>query len=83
MTVPELTCREVFERLGDFLDRELDPAETALVQRHLDICEECVREYRFETTVIAAIRARLEQIRAPDGLVARVSGALALERSRP
>ncbi len=75
-------CQAVFRRLDDFLDRELTPEETALVQAHLDICEVCAREQRFEASVLASIRAKLGQTRAPQGLVDRIRLVLDQERRR-
>ena len=83
MTEPErYTCEDVFRRLDDFLDRELGPAEMELVQRHLDTCEQCAREHRFEARVIDSIRGKLTQLGAPDLLVKRVARLLEDEKHR-
>lgn len=77
MNQPEpLDCQAVFRRLDDFVDRELTQDETALVQAHLDLCEVCAREYRFEASVIAAVRAKLTQVRAPQALIDRIRRSL-------
>jgi anti-sigma factor (TIGR02949 family) len=76
------TCEEAFRRLDDFLDRELSAAEMTLVHEHLEICEGCAREFRFEESVLTNVRAKMAQIRVelPPGLQARVLAALAAER---
>lgn len=83
MTEPgRFTCEDVFRRLDDFLDRELASDELAMVQAHLDTCEQCAREHRFESRVIDSIRAKLSHLKAPETLVGRVSRLLEEERRR-
>jgi anti-sigma factor (TIGR02949 family) len=65
-------CREAFSRLDDYLDRELTPDEIARVEAHLETCAMCAREFRFEATVIADARGKLQRIAVPPGLHARV-----------
>ena len=70
------TCEEAFRRLDDFLDRELSAAEMTLVHEHLEICEGCAREFRFEASVIDGVRRKLRQIDVPASLRARVLSVL-------
>jgi len=65
-------CREVFRRLDDYLDRELTPAEIVLVERHLEVCAVCAREFRFEATVLDHVRGKVRRLSVPAGLYARV-----------
>ena len=76
------TCEDVFRRLDDFLDRELSEPELELVRRHLDTCEQCAREHRFESGVIGSVREKLSQLRAPEPLTQRISRLLDEERRR-
>jgi len=71
-----LNCREAFERLDDFLDRELTPAEAAEVERHLAVCAHCAGEYAFEAAVLEGLKRRLRRITAPPELVQRILGGL-------
>jgi anti-sigma factor (TIGR02949 family) len=74
MTVPDrYTCEEVFRRLNDYLDRELTAAEIRLVEEHLDACEGCASEYRFEAAVLEDLRRKLRSVRLPPGLAARIA----------
>jgi anti-sigma factor (TIGR02949 family) len=73
------TCEEAFRRLDDFLDRELSTGEMTLVHEHLEICEGCAREFRFESSVLNGVRAKLRQIDVPADLLARVVAALQAE----
>jgi anti-sigma factor (TIGR02949 family) len=76
------TCQEAFRRLDDYLDRELSAAERDLVREHLEICEGCAREFRFEESVLRGVRAKLRQIDVPASLRARVVRTLEEEAGR-
>jgi anti-sigma factor (TIGR02949 family) len=75
------TCQEAFRRLDDFLDRELTPQEMALVREHLDVCEGCAREFRFEASVLRGVRTKLRQLDVPADLQARITRLLGAERA--
>lgn len=84
MTRPDpLTCAEAFRRLDDFLDRELGPEERARVERHLESCVACAREFRFEAALLEELRAKLSRVRVPEGLVARIRARLDAEGEGP
>ena len=70
------TCEEAFRRLDDYLDRELTPEETVLVQQHLEICAGCAREFNFEASVLRGVRDKLQQIDVPPSLQSRILGVL-------
>ncbi|MBF0171560.1 MAG: zf-HC2 domain-containing protein [Nitrospinae bacterium] len=38
----DLTCREIFERLNDYLDQELDPDLCDKIDNHVENCEPCI-----------------------------------------
>lgn len=67
-----LTCIEVFNRLDDYLDRNLSAEEVALVARHLDDCVACAGEYRFEATMLECLKASLRRIDVPTHLLSSV-----------
>lgn len=79
MTGParSFTCEDVFRRLDDFLDRELSPDEMALVQAHLDACAQCASEHRFERRLVDDVRSKLQRIRVPETLLARIRRSIA------
>jgi anti-sigma factor (TIGR02949 family) len=72
-----LTCRQAFDRLEDFLDRELAAEEVVLVRAHLEVCEQCTREFHFEARVLDGVRAKLGRIQVPADLAERIRRALA------
>ena len=74
-----LTCRQAFDRLEEFLDRELSADETRQVEAHLEQCANCAREFRFEGRILEGVRARLRRIRVPERLADRISRALRVE----
>jgi len=71
--VHRLSCEETFRRLDDYLDRELNEEEMALVRVHLDECAVCSSEFRFEAGVIDSVRRKLRRIAAPPDLIQRIS----------
>lgn len=74
--IDRFTCEETFERLNDYLDRELSPEEMRLVQEHLDLCAVCAAEYAFEASILNEVRAKLQRSKVPSDLIARVSAVL-------
>jgi len=69
---PDLTCMEAFNRLDDYLDRNLSDPEIALVARHLDECLVCASEYRFEATMLEGLKTRLRRIEVPPHLLSSI-----------
>ncbi len=70
------SCARTFERLDDYLDRELSPDENASVEAHLQQCTVCAAEFRFESIVIAQIRNKLKHLQAPPELLQRIAAKL-------
>ena len=78
------SCEESFRRFDDYLDRELTPAETELFREHLEHCERCTRELRFEAGVLREVRSKIARVQAPPDLLSRISRALSdAEGSEP
>ena len=44
----EVDCAEILERLQFFVDHELEDADEAQIQRHLDECQPCLDMLFFE-----------------------------------
>lgn len=76
MSVEQYGCEDVFRRLDDYVDRELSAVERELVERHLQECEACAREHRFEDAFITDVRSKLRRIRAPGDLLERIATKL-------
>lgn len=81
MTTPDLlTCEQTFARLDDYLDRELSAEEQEAVQRHLETCDVCTAEYRFEGSLLDELERKVRSLRPPSGLKARIAARLAAAR---
>ncbi len=75
MTQP-FSCREVFQRLQDYLDRELTAEEIAAVDAHLEGCKMCSNEYRFEANVLRHVACNLAEVPVPADLNDRLASLL-------
>lgn len=77
MTTPDrFTCEQVFQRINDYLDRELSADEMRLVREHLDTCAVCAREYAFEGSVLDELKAKLRRIDVPRSALEKVEAIL-------
>jgi len=79
MTHARYTCEDAFRRLDDYVDRALSPDERERVEHHLEECEACAREYRFELGFVREVRDKLRRISAPPDLLERISMKLRRE----
>jgi anti-sigma factor RsiW len=70
-------------RLDDFVDRALSPAERELVEEHLLECLKCAEKFRFEVSLMDALRERLSRITVPEGLVRTIRERLESDRASP
>ena len=45
----ELTCPEIFDKLDEYVEKEIDTKDAAhimpLIREHLDMCPDCCEEY--------------------------------------
>ena len=71
--INQLTCEETFRQLDDFIDRELSEEDCRLVQKHLDICAICSKEFNFEAGVWKEVRTKLKRTVVPTALREKLS----------
>ncbi|MGH3414295.1 MAG: mycothiol system anti-sigma-R factor [Marmoricola sp.] len=64
-------CSEVLDRVFFFLDNELDRADCAQIQQHLDECGPCLAKYDLERTVKTLVARSCTEM-APEGLRQKV-----------
>jgi len=76
MTLDRYTCLETVRRLDDYLDRELSTTETVEVERHLEVCDRCLKRFQFEGAVLDDLRTKLRYVPVPATLAARLRNAL-------
>ena len=67
-----ISCSEMVLRLEDYVDRELSPTELGPVQQHLLECVTCAEQFRFEVSLVEALRDRLRRRAAPGDLLERI-----------
>jgi len=53
-----INCLQALEKLYDFVDGELPPADRAAVQEHLEACRPCLTHFEFETLFADFVRRR-------------------------
>jgi mycothiol system anti-sigma-R factor len=68
---PDADCSEVLGRVFFFLDNELDQADCAQIQHHLDECGPCLARYDLERTVKSLVARSCSEV-APEALRQRV-----------
>lgn len=66
-----MDCSEALGRMFVFIDKELDQATCAEIQRHLDECGPCLAKYELERTVKSLVARSCSEV-APEGLLKRV-----------
>ena len=68
----EIDCRDVAERLYEYLDGELDARRAEEVRHHLEDCERCLKLEDFETAYVSFLEARTRTRGAPEQLKRRI-----------
>jgi anti-sigma factor (TIGR02949 family) len=71
-----MTCLEAFQKLDDYLDRELSAEEADAVRAHLEKCQHCSEVFEFDAAVVRCLKAKLARIDLPDDLVAQMMSKL-------
>lgn len=66
-----MECSEALGRMFVFIDKELDQASCADIQRHLDECGPCLARYDLERTVKSLVARSCSEV-APASLRERV-----------
>jgi mycothiol system anti-sigma-R factor len=64
-------CREVLNRVYEYLDSEVTPDDVAKIRQHLDECGPCLQEYDLENHLKALVRRSCHES-APAGLRMRI-----------
>jgi anti-sigma factor RsiW len=81
--VAGIRCFEVLERLSDYLDDELPPAERARVDAHLAGCDWCERFGGAMGRTVGALRSGLAPTPFDAERAARLAAALADAAAEP
>jgi mycothiol system anti-sigma-R factor len=73
-----VNCRECLEHMWQYIDGELDVAETDELQRHLAQCRECFSEAEFERRLKEMMRRACGGEQAPAHLRERLTKILSM-----
>jgi anti-sigma factor RsiW len=60
-----LNCQRALELIHPYVDRELDPMQSAEVEQHLEQCEQCQLSYRDQIALHSALQDVWFRYRAP------------------
>ena len=71
-----MTCDDFQQRLGAYLDQELDATARQEMGQHLRECPACRSAHARQHALSAALQKQLPTFRAPDLLRARIQGAI-------
>jgi len=75
-SVDPVTCEQVFRKLNDYLDRELEDVEMQQVAAHLETCAQCASEHAFEATMLSTLKEKLRRVAVPPTLLEKVQRIL-------
>jgi len=65
-------CREVLDRVFEYLDDEMAELDCAKIKQHLEECGPCLQEYNLDTALKALIRRSCACEPAPDELRTKI-----------
>jgi mycothiol system anti-sigma-R factor len=68
----ETDCREVLDRVYEYLDGELTGHDIAKIKQHLEECAPCLSEYDLDVVLKALVRRSCGCEQAPEDLRARI-----------
>jgi anti-sigma factor RsiW len=72
-------CEAILRKLDDYIDRELSPDDSRMVERHINECLRCAGRYRFEIELVHELRTRLRRISLPADLMTSIRRRLQAE----
>ena len=74
-----MNCQRVLELIHPYVDRELDLAQAAEIERHLEQCEDCNRSYSGQIGLRSSLQDDSFYYRAPADLKSRIKSSLQKE----
>ena len=73
-----MNCEEAVEKVWQFLDKELDEASFAEMQKHLEECRHCFSKVEFEERLRVMLRRSCCSEKAPAELRERLTRLMRL-----
>ena len=68
-----MNCQEILEKIGDYIDRDIDPSLCEEIEKHIENCEPCVA---FINTLKKTVELFGQTTQAPPGIPEPVSANL-------
>jgi len=78
-----VNCREVFDRLGDAIDRQMPNRTRAEFERHLDACPPCRANYELERMCKHIVSHKLMMVHTPSAVQNQLQTLLRNEDAGP
>lgn len=72
-----MNCKEIQDRLLDFLEENLEEAERQAIEAHINTCVSCKGELEAFRRIIAEFETESDSIHPPDGFMINVRSAVA------
>jgi mycothiol system anti-sigma-R factor len=70
--LPEPHCRDILDRVYEYLDGEMLETDQEKVRQHLDDCDPCLSQFELNTALKALLRRSCVCEPAPQELRARI-----------
>ena len=77
----DTNCRDVLDRVYEFLDNELGEPDYAKIKQHLVECGPCLRQFDLDDAVKALVRRSCSEA-APDQLRLKILGRITEVRTQ-
>ena len=77
----DTNCRDVLDRVYEFLDNELGEPDYAKIKQHLVECGPCLRQFDLDEAVKALVRRSCSEA-APDQLRLKILGRITEVRTQ-
>ena len=74
-----ISCQEVVEVVTDYLEGRMSPADVAVFEAHLDLCDGC-KWYVEQMRITIATVGRIDEADVPDELRATLTEAFRTRR---
>jgi mycothiol system anti-sigma-R factor len=68
----DVDCREVLDRVYEYLDGEMGAGDIDRIRQHLDECSPCLKQYDLDVALKALLRRSCVCEQAPEELRARI-----------
>jgi mycothiol system anti-sigma-R factor len=71
-----MTCEEAVQKLFEYIDKELDGASAAQIDKHLDLCRLCCDRFEFENSLKKIVQKSCFNEKAPPILKQKIQDSL-------